>query len=158
VAVCRPGDSAERAARAGADEVVPLSADVDDLAGRLGEATGGAVDVVVDPVFGTAATAASRVLAPFGRLVNLGGASGDEARFSSSVLRSRSAEVVGYTNNALTPEQRARALTDVLGHASRGALSVDHLVLPLAEVERGWAMTAEGGGGRVVLCPGAAAA
>jgi NADPH:quinone reductase-like Zn-dependent oxidoreductase len=155
VAVCRPGASAERARRAGADEVVPLSADVDDLTARLGEATGGAADVVVDPVFGTAATAASRVLAPFGRLVNLGGASGDEARFSSSVLRSRSAELLGYTNNALTPEQRAQALTHVLGHAERGALSVDHLVLPLAEVERGWTLTAEGAGRRVVLVPGA---
>jgi NADPH:quinone reductase-like Zn-dependent oxidoreductase len=153
VAVCRPGASAERARGAGADEVVPLSADVDDLTARLGEAVGGAADVVVDPVFGTAATAASRVLAPFGRLVNLGGASGDEARFSSSVLRSRSAEVLGYTNNALTPEQRAQALTDVLGHAERGALSIDHLVLPLAEVERGWTLTAEGAGRRVVLVP-----
>ncbi|MGY1823567.1 quinone oxidoreductase family protein [Geodermatophilus sp. SYSU D00079] len=153
VAVCRPGGSAERARRAGADEVVPLSADVDDLTARLAEATG-AADVVVDPVFGTAATAASRVLAPFGRLVTLGGASGDEARFSSSVLRSRSAEVLGYTNNALTPEQRAQALTDVLAHAERGALAVDHLVLPLAEVERGWALTAEGAGRRVVLVPG----
>jgi NADPH:quinone reductase-like Zn-dependent oxidoreductase len=154
VAVCRPGASEERARAAGADEVVPLSDDADDLTARLTAAAEGAVDVVVDPVFGTAATAASRVLAPFGRLVNLGGASGDEARFSSSVLRGRSAEVLGYTNNALTPEQRAEALTAVLGHAERGALSLDHLVLPLAEAARGWALTAEGGGRRVVLVPG----
>ncbi|MGK5114227.1 quinone oxidoreductase family protein [Geodermatophilus sp. CPCC 205506] len=155
VAVCRPGASEDRARRAGADEVVPLSGDVDDLTSRLGAAAGGAVDVVVDPVFGTAATAASRVLAPFGRLVNLGGASGDEARFSSSVLRGRSAEVLGYTNNALTPEQRAQALTAVLGHAERGEVGLDHLVLPLAEVTRGWTLTAEGAGRRVVLVPGA---
>jgi NADPH:quinone reductase-like Zn-dependent oxidoreductase len=155
VAVCRPGASEDRARRAGADEVVPLSDDVDDLTARLGAAVGGTVDVVVDPVFGTAATAASRVLAPFGRLVNLGGASGDEARFSSAVLRGRSAEVLGYTNNALSPEQRAQALTAVLAHAERGELGLDHLVLPLAEVARGWTLTAEGAGRRVVLVPGA---
>ena len=53
--------------------------DVDELTARLAQATGGAVDVVLDPVFGTVATAASQVLGDDGRLVNLGGASGDEA-------------------------------------------------------------------------------
>ncbi|MGY1625063.1 zinc-binding alcohol dehydrogenase family protein [Geodermatophilus sp. SYSU D00965] len=158
VAVCRSAAAQERARRAGADAVVPLSGDVDELTARLAEACGGHVDVVVDPVFGVAATAASRVLAPSGRLVNLGGASGDTASFSSSVLRSRSAEVLGYTNNALTVQQRAQALTAVLGHAERGALRLDHEVLPLEQVERGWALSAEGLGRRVVLVPGKPAA
>ncbi|SFL43878.1 quinone oxidoreductase family protein [Geodermatophilus ruber] len=155
VAVCRSEEAQERARRAGADEVVALVADVDELTARLAQACDGGVDLVVDPVFGTAATAASQVLAPFGRLVNLGGASGDEAAFSSSVLRSRSAEVLGYTNNALRAEQREQALTAVLEHAERGALGLEHLVLPLAEVEHGWAGTAQGAGRRVVLQPGA---
>ncbi|WP_233496032.1 zinc-binding dehydrogenase [Geodermatophilus sp. TF02-6] len=150
VAVCRPGPSAERAARAGADEVVPLTEDVDELARRLARACGGDVDVVVDPVFGAAATAASRVLAPGGRLVNLGGASGDTARFSSAVLRSRSASVLGYTNNALTGEQRAAALAC----AAAGRLAVDHELLPLSRAAEGWARTAAGAGRRVVLSPG----
>jgi len=145
VAVCRPGRSAERARGAGADEVVELTGGVDELADRLARACGGAADVVVDPVFGTAATAASRVLAAGGRLVNLGGASGDTAQFSSSVLRSRSAEVLGYTNNALTPAQRAAALDTVLGHAAAGRLGVAHDVLPMSRVAEAWARTAQGG-------------
>src|SRR4051812_49884262 len=76
VAVCRGEAAAGRARRAGAEEVVPLTADVDALTGRLADALGGSVDVVVDPVFGPAATAASRLLANGGRLVNIGGGGG----------------------------------------------------------------------------------
>jgi NADPH:quinone reductase-like Zn-dependent oxidoreductase len=153
VAVARSAASQDRARRAGADEVVPSTEDVDELTARLREACGGSVDLVVDPVFGTAATAAARVLAPFGRLVNLGGASGDEAAFSSSVLRGRSVEILGYTNNALSAEQRAQALTAVLQHAERGVLAVDHRVLPLEEAEQAWTATAGGAGHRLVLIP-----
>jgi NADPH:quinone reductase-like Zn-dependent oxidoreductase len=154
VAVCRSEEAQERARRAGADEVVPLSGDADTLAGRLSEASGGAVDVVIDPVFGTAATAASRVLANGGRLVNLGGASGDVAEFSSAVLRSRSAGVLGYTNNALTGEQRRAAVTAVAEHAAAGHLAVAHELVPLAAVTDAWRRQASGDAGvRLVLTP-----
>jgi NADPH:quinone reductase-like Zn-dependent oxidoreductase len=153
VAVARAGESAERAARAGAHEVVALVADPGELAAALEEALGGTADVVIDPVFGVAASAACRVLGPGGRLVNLGGASGDLAELSSSVLRSRYVDVLGYTNNALTPAQRAEALTAVVGQAARGALAVAHAVLPLAEIAEGWRRTADGAGGRVVHLP-----
>jgi NADPH:quinone reductase-like Zn-dependent oxidoreductase len=154
VAVCRSEEAQGRARRAGADEVVPLSGDVDSLAARFADASGGAVDVVIDPVFGTAATAASRVLAEGGRLVNLGGASGDVAEFSSAVLRSRSAEVLGYTNNALSPEQRRAAVTAVAEHAAAGRLAVAHEVVPLAEVADAWRRQGSGDVGvRLVLTP-----
>ena len=154
VAVCRSAAAADRARAAGAEDVVTPDDDVDTLTERLRAAVGGAVDVVVDPVFGGMATAAARVLAPGGRLVNLGSAAGDEAAFSSTVLRSRSAEVLGYTNNALTPDQRAGALAAVLGHAAQGRLGVAHEVLPLAAVERAWRRQATGDAGvRFVLTP-----
>jgi NADPH:quinone reductase-like Zn-dependent oxidoreductase len=151
VAVCRAGASADRARTAGADEVVELTGDVGVLADRVRQAAGGDVDVVVDPVFGAAATAASRTLAPGGRLVNLGGASGDSAEFSSAVLRGRSAAVLGYTNNALTPAQRAAAVDAVLGHAAAGRLAVAHEVLPMAEVAEAWTRTAAGAVRQVVV-------
>ena len=154
VAVCRSPESQERARRLGADAVVPLEGGVDQLTARLQDAANGRVDVVVDPVFGTAATAASRVLAPGGRLVNLGGASGDVAEFSSAVLRGRSAEVLGYTNNALSPGQRREALTAVTRHAADGAISVAHDVLPLSEVADAWQRQATGSAAaRLVLTP-----
>ena len=154
VAVCRSAEAQERARSAGADAVVPHTADVDALAAGFAEASGGAVDVVVDPVFGVAATAASRVLAEGGRLVNLGGASGDVAEFSSAGLRSRSASVLGYTNNALTQLQRAAAVTAVAEHAAGGRMAVAHEVLPLAGAADAWRRQATGDAGvRLVLTP-----
>ncbi len=111
VAVCRSAAAESRAARAGADEVVRLAesdtADPVSLGQRFVAAARGAVDVVVDPVFGPLASAACLALASGGRLVNLGGLGGDGAQLSSAVLRARSASVLGYTNNAITPAQRA---------------------------------------------------
>jgi NADPH:quinone reductase-like Zn-dependent oxidoreductase len=141
VAVAR-SSSVERARAAGADLVVPLGDDVHALATVLVEA--GPFDVVLDPVWGLAATAASRALAPGGRLVNLGGGSGDEATLQSSVLRGRTASVLGYTNNALTAEQRGDALTTVLGHAAAGHIRMAYAVRPLADVQRVWTALAAG--------------
>ena len=151
-AVCRSEEARQRALAAGADAVVALGPDVDDLTARLAEATGGAVEVVIDAVFGVAATAASRLLANGGRMVNVGGASGDEATFSSSVLRSRSARVLGYTNNSLTPEQRRNALTAVLQHAAAGSLAVAYETVSLPEVAAAWQRQSAGEtAGRLVL-------
>ncbi len=151
VAMARPS-SVARAAAAGADVVVPLDGDVDELTAALAEH--GPFDVVVDPVFGPASTAASRHLAERGRLVNLGGAATDQATYSSAVLRSRTASVLGYTNNAITPEQRREAITAVLGHAAAGRVRLQYDVRPLAEVERVWTRFAAGDAeARSVLVP-----
>jgi NADPH:quinone reductase-like Zn-dependent oxidoreductase len=110
--------------------------------------------VVIDPVFGATAEAASGVLADGGRLVNLGGAGGDTAAFSSASLRSRSIEILGYTNNSLTAEQRRTAITEICRHASAGDLTVAHRVHPLSQVEEIWRRQASGeADGRLVLTP-----
>lgn len=153
VAVCRSPEAADRARRAGADQVVTLSADVDELAAGIRAAAGGPVDLVIDPVFGTAATAAALALAERGRLVNLGGASADVATFSSEVLRSKTADVLGYTNNALTREQRHAAITAIAEHAAAGHLAVAHERRALAAVAEAWQQQATGSGVRQVLIP-----
>jgi NADPH:quinone reductase-like Zn-dependent oxidoreductase len=154
VAVARSPEAQERARLAGADEVLPLTGDVDSLTARFQDAVGGSVDVVIDPVFGVAATAASRVLAQRGRLVNLGGSAGDVAEFSSAVLRSRTADVLGYTNAALTPAERRGALAAVIEHAAAGRLGVAHEALPLTDTEDAWRRQAGGRAGvRLVLTP-----
>ena len=72
----------------------------------------------------------------------------------SSTLRSRSLRVLGYTNNALSREQRADALTAVAGHAARGELTVAHEVVPLEDVADAWRRQVAGTtGGRIVLTP-----
>ena len=151
VALARPG-SVGRASAAGADVVVPLEGDVDDLTAALAEH--GPFDVVLDPVFGVASTVASRHLAERGRLVNLGGASSDQATYSSAVLRSRTASVLGYTNNGISADQRREAITAVLAHAEAGRVRLQHDVHPLADVEPVWSRIAAGEAqARTVLVP-----
>ena len=62
------------------------------------------------------------MLSPRGRLVNLGSSAAAEASFGSATLRSGVLSVLGYTNNALTNEQKATALSEILKHAAAGRL------------------------------------
>jgi NADPH:quinone reductase len=156
VAACRSDAARQRARAAGADAVVALHDDdaVPDLAGRLRDAAGGAVDLVVDPLFGVPAAAALRALRPGGRLVNLGSSAAETAPIDSATLRSGSLRVLGYTNNELTGEQRAETLREIAAHARSGALRVDWERVPLEEVSTAWSRQAAGvASGRIVLAP-----
>jgi NADPH2:quinone reductase len=66
------------------------------------------------------------------------------ARFDSATLRSRSLQLLGYMNNALTTAQRARALQDVVALAVDGRLSVDCDQVPLADLAAAWSQQAAG--------------
>jgi NADPH:quinone reductase-like Zn-dependent oxidoreductase len=156
VAACRSEHAQEAARARGADEVVALRSDDDatTLAGRLAAACDGPVDVVVDPLFGVPAEAAASLLGTGGRLVNLGSSAAETAAFSSGLLRSRTASVLGYTNNHLSTQQRNEALLAVLGHAGAG-LTVSHRVVPFDEVGEAWQAQADGTArGRLVLSIG----
>ena len=109
VAACRSDGAAERAPRAGADAVVRLDTDdVAALAERFSRRRATARPTsCVDPLWGAPAAAALRRCAPRGRLVNLGGSAGAQAVLDSATLRSRSLQVLGYTNNALTARRSA---------------------------------------------------
>ncbi len=155
IAVARSAAAAEAAPLEPADEVVIATPGLGraELTDRLIAAAGGPVDVVIDPVFGEPAAAAAAALGAGGRLVNLGGAAGDLAEFSSAVLRGRTIGILGYTNNAISPEQRAEALTRVLALAAAGEVTVGYETRPLSECAAAW--TAAGGSGRrLVLRPG----
>ena len=155
VAAARSAPARERAAAAGADAVVAL--DTDDagvLTERLLAAGDGPSDLVLDPLFGTPAVAATRSLRPGGRLVNLGSAAGEAATFDSATLRSRSLRVLGYTNNELTAAQRSDAVTRVAAAVADGTLAVAHETVPLDDVTAAWSRQAAGdASGRIVLIP-----
>ncbi|HWM56684.1 MAG TPA: zinc-binding alcohol dehydrogenase family protein [Pseudonocardia sp.] len=155
VAGARSPAGQERAALAGADTVVALDTeDVDELAARFTAAADGPVDLVLDPLFGAPAAAAARTLRPGGRLVNLGGSAAETCPIDSATLRSKSLRLLGYTNNELTPQQRAEAITVVAEQAAAGRLAVAHEAVPLAEVGAAWGRQANGrAAGRIVLVP-----
>jgi NADPH2:quinone reductase len=148
VAAARSTAGLDRARRAGADAVVALdSDDVDELAKRFLAVADG-TDLLLDPLFGAPAAAAARTLRPGGRWVHLGSSAAETCPIDSSTLRSRSLRLFGYTNNELTSEQRAAAVTHIAGEAARGTLTVDHDVVPLADIGAAWDRRA---GGRVVI-------
>ena len=60
-------------------------------------------------------------------------------------------DILGYTNNSLTADQRADALGAVLAGARAGALAVEHEVVPLADVADAWRSTADGNHRRFVV-------
>lgn len=72
------------------------------------------------------------------------------APIDSSTLRSRSLRLHGYTNNELSPDQRADSVRHIAAEAARGAPTVDHEPMPLADIGSAWERRS---GGRVVLVP-----
>lgn len=147
VVAARSAAARERATRAGADTVLSLAAD--DLASQLP-----AADLLLDPLFGPPAAAAAQALRPGGRWVNLGSSAGETCPVTSSTLRSRSLRLSGYTNNELSPQQRAEAISAVAHLAAGGLLGVDHEVVPLDDVTEAWQRQSDGTTrGRVVLVP-----
>ncbi|MFL6099707.1 MAG: zinc-binding alcohol dehydrogenase family protein [Actinomycetales bacterium] len=160
VGAARSAGHRERAVAIGADAAVALpsgpgsddQAAVDEMAAAFEAACEGRADVVVDPLCGLPATAAARVLAVHGRLVNLGSTAGASAVWDSASLRSGTASILGYTNNDLSSEQRRDALLAVVGHAARGDIVVDHERVPLEDAATGWERQVSGtANGRVVL-------
>jgi NADPH:quinone reductase len=153
-AACRDAAGRERALGLGASAVADSAGDdAQAVAARLAAAAEGPVDLVIDPVWGTPAEAALRVLAPHGRLVNLGSAAGSLASLASAGLRSGTLSVLGYTNNALTRDQRSQALAEVLGHAAAGRLTIDRETVPLSQAAEGWSRSGLPPYRRVVLVP-----
>jgi NADPH:quinone reductase-like Zn-dependent oxidoreductase len=157
VAACRDPHGRDRAAELGADAVVDATvagpAQVADLAGRLKDAAQGRLDLVLDPVWGEPAQAAAEALSPGGRLVNLGSSAAPLASFSSAGMRAGMLSVIGYTNNALSPGQKASALATVLEHAAAGRMDTDREVLPLDQVADAWARTGTAPHRRAVMTP-----
>ena len=155
IAAARSAAARTRAREMGADAVVELDTDdVADLAKRFTDAADGPVDLVLDPLFGAPAAAAARTLRPGGRWVHLGSSASDTCPIDSATLRGKSLRLLGYTNNELTRELRATALSTVAELAARGELTVTHETAELDDATEAWSRQAAGqASGRLVLTP-----
>jgi NADPH:quinone reductase-like Zn-dependent oxidoreductase len=156
IAASRNSDALSRARAHGADAVVDLTGDdVEELSRRIAAACDGPLHLVIDPIWGLPAEAAVRCLGFNGRLVNIGDAAGASARLASATVRSRMESILGYTNNALTQEQKAQALSEILSYAATGRCTVEHQSVPLAQAAKAWQRQAAGatGGRKQILIP-----
>lgn len=97
-----------------------------DLGTAVHELTGGrGVDVVIDPVGGDLRAQAYELLAPFGRLVVLGNASGQDPGLSGDLAWHGTRQVLGLSLGAvahLIPGQVGAALSTVVDLVHRGVL------------------------------------
>lgn len=154
IAACRDAHGRARALELGADAAADLSgSDPETIGQRLAEASGGKVDLVLDPLWGLPAEVAFGLLAPGGRLVNLGSSAGPAASLGSAPLRGGMLSVLGYTNNALSGQQKAAALEEILNHAAAGRLTTDREVLPLEKAADAWSRCGATPHKRAVLMP-----
>jgi NADPH2:quinone reductase len=154
VAASRDEEGRSRALTLGADAIVDLTGDdVDEISKRITAACDGPLHLVIDPVWGLPAEAAVRALGVGGRLVNIGSAAGPSARFESATVRSRLHTILGYTNNALTWEQKAEALTEIMTHAIAGRCTVERETVPLAKVAEAWEHQAAFARRKLILVP-----
>lgn len=140
----------------GADATVDSRSD--DLAGALREANGGeAVDVVLEMAGGPVFDQSLEALAPFGRLVTYGAASGEANAPSSFDLLSGSKTVVGfYLFHVLgDEEQTARPLEQMFEWVASGELRpIVGGTYPLSEASRAHEeMEGRGTSGKLLLDP-----
>jgi NADPH2:quinone reductase len=110
-----------------------------DLETAVRELTDGrSVDVVIDPVGGELRTRASAQLAPFGRLVALGNASGEDTAIAGDSVWQGTRQVLGLSPGGvahLVPERVGAALSALVDLVHRGALGEPApAVLPLDRV------------------------
>ncbi|HZR38772.1 MAG TPA: zinc-binding dehydrogenase [Ktedonobacteraceae bacterium] len=154
VAASRDEYGRSRALKLGADATVDLSGDdVDEISKHIIATCDDPLHLVIDPVWGLPAEAALRALAARGRLINIGSAAGPTARFESATVRSRLHTILGYTNNALTQQQKADALTQIITHAIAGRLTVERETVPLANVAEAWERQAAFARRKLILVP-----
>jgi len=154
VAAARGAASLQRAAELGADATVALEGDRGAIASAIVEAFGGeGPDVVIDPLWGVPAEAAVEAMAFGGRLVQLGRSAGDIASFDSATIRGRCLQILGHTNFATPPEEKAMALDRMFGWAREGILDIPSEVLPLEAIGDAWKRQAAGPGLKLLIDP-----
>jgi NADPH:quinone reductase len=150
VAAGRDEERLQYARKLGADATVRL--DGDDLAERFREACGGdGPTLVIDPLWGEPARAATEAAAPGARMVQLGQSAGPEATLASAIVRGKQLSILGYSDFALTPEQRREVYLGLAEHVAAGRIRIDLETFPLEKVGDAWSAQQHGRKAVVVL-------
>jgi len=139
----------------GADAVVPLRQDEEDIEAALRQHFADGVTVVLDYLWGTSARSifvAGAKAAPDGvpiRFVQIGAAGDAELALPAAVLRSSSIEIKGSGLGSVGLPRLVAAIDGVFQAAAKAELALDYRTVPLAQVTATW--TAEGQ--RIVYLP-----
>ena len=155
VAAGRDDRGLARTRELGADATVDLK-QTDGLTERIREATGGTLQVVIDPVWGVPALAALDAMSAHGRFVQLGQSASPEATLKSSTVRGRYLSILGYTSFLVPWEDQAVAYRRLVDYATSGKLKVEVETLSLDAVAEAWTRQATSPHRKLVLTPIAA--
>ncbi|OJU83846.1 MAG: hypothetical protein BGO11_03270 [Solirubrobacterales bacterium 70-9] len=150
VAVGRDSEALARTRRQGADASVEIGAE-QDLAAAIEAAADGAVEVVLDLLWGPPARAALQVASPGARLVQVGSSAALETPLPANPWRTRGVSLLGFSVLTASPEEKAAAYELLLGHAAAGRIETATEVLPFAEIERAWELLPAGGKRKLIL-------
>ena len=160
IALASSEDKRELALELGAD--VALDPKREDLHEALREANGGErIDVVFEMAGGQTFEACLKAMAPFGRLVTYGIASGEQNHVSTNTIMRKSVSVIGYWlmhSIAADPVKGlVEPLSDLFARVARGDLRVvEGETYPLSEVRRAHEdMQARRTSGKLLLDPSA---
>ena len=122
-----------------------MTLDGDELAERFRAAfDGDGPTLVVDPLWGEPARAATEAAAPGARIVQLGQSAGPEATLASSVLRGKQLSVLGYSDFAQSPEQKRELYLGLAEQVAAGRIRLELETFALDDVQEAWAAQASG--------------
>jgi NADPH:quinone reductase-like Zn-dependent oxidoreductase len=152
VAGARDERGLARARELGAHAAVDLK-QTEGLTERIRDASGGQLQVVIDPIWGLPGVAALEAMSPHGRFVQLGQSAGPEAVVKSGTVRGRYLSILGYTTFLVPWEEQAAAYRKLLGYAAAGQIKVDVEVLPLEAAAEAWKRQAASPHRKLVLSP-----
>ena len=152
IAAGRDDRGLARARELGADATVDLK-QADGLTDRIREASGGQLQVVIDPIWGAPAMAALEAMSPLGRFVQLGQSAGADATLKSAILRGRYLSILGFTSFLVPWEEQAVAYRRLVDYAADGKIEVDVELLPLEAVADAWKRQASSPHRKLVLSP-----
>jgi len=145
-------------AAAGADEMIPLTAD-DEATDTALAAAAAEVDIVLDYLWGKPAQRAITALltarSDRSRAMNwiqIGSVAGPTIELPSVALRSANLRVLGNGQGAVSGQAYLAQLPSLVAEINSGAIAVAANPLPLADVEAAWTRTGAPGQ-RTVLIP-----
>jgi NADPH:quinone reductase len=151
VAAGRNRDGLARALELGADAAVTLDVAGDALADEFKQAAGGALDVVVDPLWGAPAMAALTTLADYGRHVNVGQSAGTDVDVPIDQVRNRQGAIHAISSGWTPLPEKASVYRRLLDDVAAGRLAVDHELIPLDDIARAWERQAESPNRKLVI-------
>ena len=151
IAAGRDARRLERARELGADATVELAGA--RLAQRIAAASGGRLDVALEPLWGAPARTIMAALSPGGVHVNFGQVAGTDAELPSLPLRNQRISVVGHSGAWTTPQQRIEAFERIRAIADSDGLTLDVEELSLEDVPEGWRRLQGSAGRKLVARP-----